>query len=55
MVCAGPTDPLLEHLPAVPGILPRAEVLAHPGLATGDDADATVGEFARFLARAGGR
>ena len=55
LVCAGPTDPLLEHLPAVPGILPRAEVLAHPGLATGDDADATVGEFARFFARAGGR
>ncbi len=54
LVCAGPTDPLLEHLVAVPDILPEAEVLAHPGLATESDADHTVGEFARFLSRAGG-
>ena len=54
LVCAGPTDPLLEHLPTVPGILPEAEVLAHPGLASDGDADSTVLEFARFLARAGG-
>ena len=54
LVCAGPTDPLREHLAAVPGILPEAEILAHPGLATEVEADSTVVEFARFLARAGG-
>ena len=55
LVCAGPTDPLLEHLAAVPDILPEAEVLAHPGLATDTDADDTVFQFVRFLSRAGGR
>ena len=55
LVCAGPTDPLLEHLAAVPDILSDAEMLAHPGLATDTDADDTVFEFVRFLSRAGGR
>ena len=54
LVCAGPTDPLLEHLASVPGILPQAEVLAHPGLATTDDSDETVAAFSRFLSAAAG-